>query len=73
MRQPESVQRSPNRGAVDRDATGLGQIQHKLIKCDLALRANTGLDPIRHACQFPMSTAIALRAFPVRNSTCQAP
>ena len=28
---------------------GLGQVQHELIECDLALRANTGLDPIRHS------------------------
>ena len=28
---------------------GLGRVQHELIECDLALRANTGLDPIRHS------------------------
>ena len=30
-----SVQRSPNSGAVGRDA--IGQVQHELIECDLAL------------------------------------
>ena len=49
MRRPESVRRLPNRGAVDRDAMGLGRVQHKLIEYDLALCANTGLDPIRHS------------------------
>ena len=49
MRRPESVRRPPNRGAVDRDAMGLGRVQHELIECDPALRANTGLDPIRHS------------------------
>ena len=49
MRRPESVPHPPNRGAVDRDAMGLGQVQHELIECALALRANTGLDPIRHS------------------------
>ena len=49
MRRPESVPRPPNRGAVDRDAMGLGRVQHELIECDPALRANTGLDPIRHS------------------------
>ena len=49
MRRPESVPHPPNRGAVDRDAMGLGRVQHELIECDPALRANTGLDPIRHA------------------------
>ena len=49
MRRPESVPRPPNRGAVDRDAVGLGRVQHELIECDPALRANTGLDPIRHS------------------------
>ena len=49
MRRPESVPHPPNRGAVDRDAMGLGRVQHKFIECDPALRANTGLDPIRHS------------------------
>ena len=49
MRRPESVRRLPNRGAVDRDAVGLGRVQHKLIEYDPALRANTGLGPIRHS------------------------
>ena len=49
MRRPESVPRPPNRGAVDRDAMGLDRVQHELIECDPALRANTGLDPIRHS------------------------
>ena len=49
MRRPESVPRPPNRGAVDRDAMGLGRVQHKFIECDPALRANTGIGPIRHS------------------------
>ena len=49
MRRPESVRHPPNRGAADRDAMGLGRVQHELIECDPALRANTGLDPVHHS------------------------
>ena len=63
MCQPQASQNPPDGAAMNLDGMGFDQLRNQFIERDLALGGHARLDPIGHARQLTVPTAVTLRAW----------